>query len=123
RSRQSSPPPRWTSTISGASGWKIPGQRRQRPVVPVSFGIEAVLLAKCLQRRQVRHRLDSQVPAELPQADRTQVQRPCVPLLLVVAAVHQAAEGGAVGDGQDVAKLVGRRGEGPPQAQAEGGFA
>jgi hypothetical protein len=34
------------------------------------------------------------------------VQRSGVPLLLVVAAVHQAAEGSAVVHGQNVAKLV-----------------
>ena len=37
------------------------------------------------------------------------MQRLGVPLLSMVAAVHQAAEDGAVVDIQDVAKLVGRR--------------
>jgi len=78
-----------------------------------------VLLAKRLQPRQVRHRLDLQVPAQLPHADRAQVHRPAVLLPLVVAAVHQAQVGGAVGHAQDVAGFVGGRAEGPAQAEGE----
>src|SRR5262249_52025115 len=69
------------------------GKRRQRPLVPVSVAVEAVLPAERVQPRQVRHRLDCQVPAQLAQADRAEVHGPGVPLRLVVAAVHQALKG------------------------------
>ena len=73
--------------------------------------------AKVLQSRQVGHRLDLYVPAQLPQTNGAQVHGPSIFLLLVVAAIHQAGVGGAVPHAQNVAGLVGSRAECPPPAQ------
>src|SRR5262245_51983242 len=130
------PPGRWTIRRAGPAICHWPGgkrcrwvhgsdlrlsggQRRQRPLVPAAFWVEAVLLAKRLQLRQVGHRLDPQVPAQLAQAHRARVHRPAVLLLLVITAVHQAQVGGAVCQAEDVASFVGGRAEGQAQAQPE----
>lgn len=51
------------------------------------------------------------------------MQRPLAPLLLVIAAIHQAAEGNVVLHGKDVTEFVGRSAQRPVQAQMESGFA
>jgi len=107
------------AALSG--GASVPGKGSECLFVPIHFGIKMLPSAEGFQSLHVANWLRLQVPAEFPQADRTQLQRPSVPFLLVVAAVHEALECNAMLHRQDVDMTVAGAGAAILQLAQAGG--
>jgi hypothetical protein len=60
------------------------------PMEPRSFIDESDAAAGPLERRVAFEHVESDAPLELPQADRTKMQRPAITFGQMIGAIHQA---------------------------------